>query len=337
MKKVLVGMSGGVDSSVAALLLKKDGYEVIGATMVLFGDESDSNAVKDARKVCEELGIKHYVFDFKSAFKKDVQDYFIKTYTDGKTPNPCVVCNRYIKFGVLWEKAQELGCDFIATGHYAKRKDDKLLLSEEKNKDQSYFLCNINKDVIKHIIFPLESFHTKDEIRTIAKESNLSVAGKKDSEEICFIKDNDYVKYLKDNDVSFVPGKFIDKNNKVLGTHKGICNYTIGQRKGLGLSSTNPLYVTGINKFNNTVTLGDLKDLYKDNLVIKNINLLVDDLPKRVGVKIRFRSKMALATLEKLNDNDVKIIFDEPQRAITKGQFAAIYDGDVLQGGGVIE
>lgn len=338
MKKVLVGMSGGVDSSVAALILKNKGYEVIGATMVLFDNECFSNdTCNDAKKVCDKLGIKHYVIDLKDIFKKCVIDDFVENYKNGFTPNPCVCCNKYLKFGALWQEAKKLKCDYIATGHYARQENGKLMMSNSKGKDQSYFLYGIDKDVIKHIIFPLESFENKDEIRQIALDNNLIVAKKKDSQEICFIPDNDYASYLAKNIKNSLPiGNFVDINGNVLGKHKGIINYTIGQRKGLGISSKTPLYVIDINVKTNNITLGEEKELYKTELVCSNINILVDYFPENVEAKIRFRSKKAKAHLKKIDNGNIKVIFEEPQRAITKGQSVVFYDEDVMLGGGII-
>lgn len=339
MKKVLVGMSGGVDSSVAALLLKEQNYEVIGATIVLFNeDNKNSSILDDSKKICEKLEIKHYEVNLKEEFKKRVIDNFIVSYKNGLTPNPCVLCNKYLKFGALWDKAKELGCDFIATGHYVKQKDGKLMISSSKDKDQSYFLYGINKEVIPHIIFPLEGFSCKEEIRLIAKKNNLFVAGKKDSQEICFIPNNDYATFLENN-LDELPNKgdFIDKNGMVLGKHKGIIYYTIGQRKGLGISASKPLYVIEINPGNNTITLGFEEDLYKNELVCTDLNLLTKKLPNNVYAKIRFRANLAKATLEMLDNGDVKVVFQEPQRAITKGQSVVFYNDGVVLGGGVIK
>ncbi len=342
--KVLVGMSGGVDSSVAALLLKKQGYEVIGATMVLFDDDKlkegclSSNAIKDAQMVCNKLGIKHHVIDLKIAFKKYVIDDFINAYKNGVTPNPCVCCNKYLKFGVLFKEAQKLGCDYVATGHYAKIKDGKLMVSTVKNKDQSYFLYGVDKNVLKHVIFPLDGFTSKEEIRRIAEENNLVVARKKDSQEICFIPDNDYVQFLRSKaNLRSKEGNFVDKNGNVLGKHKGIINYTIGQRKGLGISSSHPLYVIKIDISNNEITLGSENDLYNNELECRNVNVLVDKLPSVVMAKIRFRASASLARLKTLENGNIKVIFKEPQRAITKGQSVVFYDKEgVVLGGGII-
>lgn len=337
MNKVLLGMSGGVDSSVSALLLKNEGYEVIGATMVLFDTNNTNVSIEDAKKVCNFLKIEHHVIDLKEDFKKHVIDNFIYCYRNGLTPNPCVECNRFLKFGALYEKAKELGCDYIATGHYAKVIDNKLYKADSIEKDQTYFLYKIKKDILSHVIFPLSKYTNKDEIRQIAYDNNLCVAKKKDSQEICFIPNDDYVSYLNNNMVEkSVPGEFILKDGTKLGKHKGIIYYTIGQRKGLGISYKNPLYVLDINKSNNTIILGDEKDLYSTTLIADNINILVDTLPTKVNARVRYRSKEAKASLEILSDNKVKVIFDEPQKSITLGQSVVFYDNDQCLGGGII-
>lgn len=344
MKKVLLGMSGGVDSSVAALLLKNQGYEVIGVTMVLFDDSNievgclSNNASRDAKLVCDKLGIKHHIIDLKDDFKKYVINNFIECYKKGITPNPCVECNKFLKFGALYEYAQEIGCDYIATGHYAKVEDGKLKKSKAITKDQSYFLYGIKKEILNNILFPLDNFTEKEEIRKIAEDNDLIVARKKDSQEICFIPNDDYASYLERNlDVLPDKGDFVLKDGTYLGKHKGIIHYTIGQRKGLGISYKHPLYVINIDYKNNKVVLGEEKDLYSNELVITNTNILVNKLPDKVMAKIRYRAKEASANLEILDNNDIKVIFDEPQRSITKGQSVVFYENDVCLGGGIIK
>lgn len=336
MKKVLIGMSGGIDSSVSAILLKNEGYEVIGATMVLF--DSDNQNVEDAKKVCEALNIEHHTIELKKEFKEKVIDNFINSYLNGATPNPCIECNRFFKFGYLYEKAKELGCNYIATGHYAKIKDGKLLKSDAIEKDQTYFLYKIKKEVLNHIIFPLESFNNKDEIRQIAFNYNLPIKNKKDSQEICFITNNDYSSYLENNiDILPPKGDFILKDGTIIGKHKGIMYYTIGQRKGLGISYSKPLYVIEINTKNNTVILGDESDLYNIGLIATNINLLVDKIPDNIQAKVRYRSNCSPCSIELINNNEFKLIFNEKQKSITKGQSVVLYDGNICIGGGIIK
>lgn len=342
-KKVLLGMSGGVDSSVSALLLKENGYEVIGTTMELFGGNSDTYL--DAKNICNQIGISHFGYDLKNEFKKFVIDDFINCYSNCKTPNPCIECNKYMKFGLMYEKAKELGCNYIATGHYAKNEFSEkynrwvLKKSNAGKKDQSYVLWNIPKELIKHIIFPLSDFENKEEIRKIAREKNLKVANKPDSEDICFVPDGDYKKFLENNStLKPKPGNIVNSEGKVLGKHTGFYNYTIGQRKGLGISNPLPLFVLGFNKEKNEVIVGEEKELYKNEILITDINLLaVDEIRDwlEVDVKTRYSSKLAKAKIKQENKL-IKIIFDEPQRAITPGQSAVFYIDDIVIGGGKI-
>lgn len=347
-KKVLLGMSGGVDSSVSALLLKERGYDVVGTTLELFVGSSccNVNTYMDAKNVCNSIGIPHFTFDCKEDFRKYVIDDFIECYANQKTPNPCIECNKYMKFGIMYEKAKELGCNYIATGHYAKTEYSEkygrwvLKKSNAGKKDQSYVLWNIPKELIEHILFPLADFNSKEEIRNIAREHKLNVANKPDSEDICFIPDGDYKKFLENNStLRPTPGNIVDKYGKVLGKHNGLYNYTIGQRRGLGISYKAPLFVTGFNKDKNEVVVGEEEDIYKKEMYVNNINLLlVDKLDKgqRVSVKTRYSSKEEMATIEMAGEDKIKVTFDNPVARITPGQSAVFYIDDIVFGGGKI-
>lgn len=335
MKRVLIGMSGGVDSSVAAYLLKKEGYEVVGLTMSLFPKENDTSII-DAKQVCQKLNIEHYIVDYTKEFSNKVIKNFIENYQNAKTPNPCIECNKYFKFGLMWQKAQELNCDYIATGHYAAIKDNKLCRIDSP-KDQSYFLYKIDKNILPHILFPLNKYINKDEIRKIAEEQNLCVYNKKDSQDICFIENNDYSSFLEQN-LDNLPNKgdFI-YHGKVIGQHKGLIYYTIGQRKGLGISYLHPLYVISLNKENNQVILGDEEELYTKIVNITDINILVDKLPSKAQAKIRYKSKLTSCNIEIIDNNNLRIIFDEPVKSVTPGQSLVLYDNDIVLGGGIIK
>ena len=354
MKRVLLGMSGGVDSSVAAIILIKQGYEVIGATMKLWDPEDDEgqskccgdDSILDAKRVCDKLGIPHYTLNLKEEFKKCVIENFIEEYANARTPNPCIECNKYLKFNYFFRKAMELGCDYIATGHYAKTEfSDKynqvvLKKSNAGKKDQSYVLYNIPKDIINKVLFPLGQFENKEQIRKIAEKHDLLTAKKPDSQEICFIPDDDYAKFLSKNGrVESKPGKIVDDQGNVLGTHKGLIHYTIGQRKGLGIAHETPLYVVKLDAQNNLLVVGDEKDIFSKELYANNLNFTVDikrDLPIKVNAKIRYGAKEAEATLFPEVNGKVKVEFETPQRAITKGQSVVFYIDDVLIGGGKI-
>ena len=332
--KVAIGISGGVDSAVSALILKQQGNDVLGITMKLFEDDSVDKMLIDAKKVCDEVGIKHIILDLTKEFKQLVINNFIDSYKHGKTPNPCVLCNKHFKFGLLYEKAKELGYNYIATGHYVKIIDNKLYFCDS-NKDQSYFLYGINKKILDKIIFPLKEFKSKDEIRELAKKHNLSIFDKKDSQEICFIKNDDYISFLE-NYITPKSGDIVDLKGNVLGKHDGLYKYTVGQRKGLGISSDKPLYVSDIDYVNNKVIVCNNEDLFKNNLIACDINLLVDDLPNECFAKIRSRGILAPCKVE-IQDNKLIVSFNEKQRAITKGQSVVLYKDDVCLGGGVIE
>ena len=350
-KKVLLGMSGGVDSSVSAILLKKKGYEVIGATMKLWTGETkldkekNEKTINDAKKVCDKLGIKHYVFDAQKEFEQCVINNFVSQYQNAETPNPCIECNKYIKFGYFYNKAKELGCDYIATGHYARieysEKYDQYVLrkSKEEKKDQSYFLYTIPEERLGSIIFPLQDYTSKEEIRKIAKENNLGVAEKKDSQEICFIPDNCYQNFLEGKmEIKDKVGNIVLKTGEVLGKHQGLINYTVGQRKGIGVSYKEPLYVIELKNDTNELVVGTEQELYSSKLVANDVNWQVefkeDDI--ECSAKIRYRAKEAKAKVLK-EDNRVLVEFDKPQRAITKGQSVVFYDAEgIVLGGGKI-
>lgn len=337
MKKVVVAMSGGVDSSVCAYLLKQEGYDVVGATMKLIDNDSTNQSIRDAKDVCDALEIKHYVFDLVKEFKNIVISNFIDSYKNGETPNPCVVCNKYFKFGYFYEEVKKLGYDYMATGHYARVIDDKLVFSNTSNKDQSYFLYGINKDVLNHVIFPLEKYNSKDEVREIAKKANLKVFSKKDSQEVCFVPNDDYKAFLKGKIDNIKSGNIILTDGTILGKHNGLINYTIGQRKGLNIGYKEALYVVDLDTVNNNVIVGTNDDLMHDELIAENINLLVDELPNELYAKVRSRGNLKEVNVV-LEDNKMMVTFKEKERAITKGQSVVLYDKDkTCLGGGIIK
>ena len=352
-KKILAAMSGGVDSSAAAILLQEQGYEVVGATVKMFGNkdvgikepDAPKQDVEDAKAVAEKLGIEHHVLDFSSCFKKCVINHFVNEYKCGRTPNPCVDCNKHIKFGKLFEAARELGCEYLATGHYARieysTEKDRWLLArgDDASKDQSYMLFNMTQDQLAHTVLPLAEL-TKAEIRSKADEAGLAVAHKSDSQDICFVPDGDYAAVIARLGVKSNQGNFVHMNGTVLGKHKGQLHYTIGQRKGLGVSYEYPLYVISKDMATNTVMLGPNDALFSKELWASAVNFItVDKLtePMRVTAKARYRMKDVPANIEPCEDGLVHVIFDEPQRAITPGQAVVFYDGQYVVGGGIIE
>lgn len=338
-EKIALGMSGGVDSSVAAYLLKNKGYDVIGITMKLIDDEKTAKSIEDAKRVCQELDIEHRTINLVKEFKQIVINNFIEAYKSGETPNPCVVCNKYFKFGLFYEKVKELGINKIATGHYAKIENGKLKVAKALEKDQSYFLYGIKKEILENIVFPLADYQEKGEIRKIASKLNLSTKEKRDSQEICFVPNDNYVQFLKNNITAeeLKPGDICLENGTVLGKHNGLINYTLGQRKGLGISYKEPLYVIKIDKEENRVIVGPNNKLFHDTLIATDINILSDNLNQDVYAKIRSRAQMeeAIATIK---DNKLIVKFKNKQRAITKGQSVVIYNKNgYCLGGGIIE
>ena len=350
----MIGMSGGVDSSVAAALLIEQGYEVVGATFRLWKPEDDlfdSEAtccslddINDAREVCHQLGIPHYVFNLKREFKEAVVQNFVEEYQAGRTPNPCIVCNQKIKFDYFSQKAAALGFDYVATGHYARIEQNEqgqyqLKTAAYAQKDQSYFLYGIPYPNLAHILFPLGGY-TKPQVRELAEKYGFSVSHKRDSQEICFVDRSGYGAFLERFTETIPPkGNFIDSKGTVLGQHKGIWHYTVGQRKGLGMAFGKPMYVSEINPVDNTVRLVDDEENYSSRLTAERMNYLIPyppSKPIRVQVKIRNRAEFAPALLTPLSETKIQLAFDQPQRAITKGQSAVLYDGDICLGGGII-
>lgn len=353
MKKALIAMSGGVDSSVASLLIKEAGYEATGITMKLYGGELPENStntccseddIADARAVCNKLKIPYYVFNFTDCFNEQVISRFIEAYENGSTPNPCIDCNRYIKFDRLMKRMEELKMDFVVTGHYARieysEKLGRYVLKKalDNTKDQSYVLYSLTQYQLSHTLFPLGSMN-KTEVRKIAEENGFINAKKHDSQDICFVPDGKYAEFIERyTGKTYENGDFVDKDGKILGEHKGIIRYTIGQRKGLGLALPAPMYVFKKDLENNKVILGSNDDLFTSELYADNINLITTDRitePIRIKAKVRYNQKEQPATAEQIGGK-LHIVFDEPQRAICKGQAVVMYDGDTVVGGGTI-
>jgi len=354
---VMLGMSGGVDSSAAAAVLLDQGYDVVGVTMQIWPDMAEErqqteggccslSAVDDARRVADRLGIPYYVLNFKDLFQLKVIDYFNQEYLKGRTPNPCIACNRYVKFEAMLQKAVSMGLDYVATGHYARVAYDEasgryqLKKSVTSAKDQTYALYTMTQEQLSRTLFPIGDF-TKDKVRELARNIGLSVASKPDSQEICFVEDNDYGRYITENtDAEIKPGFFVDREGNKLGMHKGIIHYTVGQRKGLGIAFGKPMFVVAVRPEYNTVVLGDETEVFSRDLTASDLNFisigeLKDEM--RVNAKIRYSAKEAAAVIRLLPDGRVNVVFDEAQRAITPGQSVVFYDGDVIVGGGVID
>lgn len=353
--KAIIAMSGGVDSSVAAYLMKEQGYECMGVTMKLFSNDEvgvskehsccSLDDVEDARIVAHSMGMPHHVFNFSEKFEEKVIKNFVYCYENGMTPNPCIECNRHLKFHKLHDRMRELEYDYVVTGHYARVEKDtdtgRYLLKKaiDDNKDQSYVLYSLTQEQLAHTLFPLGGL-TKPEVRVIAEENGFINAKKSDSQDICFVIDGKYADFIKTyTGKNYPEGDFVDLDGNVLGTHKGIIHYTIGQRKGLGLAFDSPRYVCRIDPTANQVVLSKEDALFTTTLRANNINLIsVENIkePMRVKAKVRYKHKEQWATVTQVDDDTLEVVFDEPQRAVTKGQALVLYDGDVVVGGGTI-
>lgn len=353
-KKVMLGMSGGVDSSVAAYLLMKDNLDVVGVTMKLYNNDDilvkpekaccSLDDVEDAKSVCSKLGIRHYTLNMTGDFRQQVIDRFVCAYQRGFTPNPCIDCNRYIKFSKMLHRALELEMDYVATGHYARieKQGERYLLKKavDESKDQSYVLYSLSQKELSMTKFPLGSYH-KTQVREIAEENGFINAHKHESQDICFVPNGDYFDFIeKYTNTKYPCGDFVDLQGNRLGEHKGIIRYTVGQRRGLGLALPASMYVVRKDVENNKVVLGFNEDLFSKEVNVADITFTACDglsKPERLCAKIRYNQKEQPATVTQTDENHFKIVFDEPQRAVTKGQAAVLYDGDTVVGGGTIE
>jgi len=355
--RVLTAMSGGVDSSVAALLIQRAGYEGVGATLKLFPGEEGAGdfrgekaccsleSVEAARSVANRLGMPFYVFNFSEDFRREVMDRFARAYQRGETPNLCIDCNRYVKLGKLFRRAAEIGCGYVATGHYARVGRDpatgRWLLKKglDEDKDQSYFLYHMTQEQLSHLLLPLGAL-AKPQVRQLAQEAGFPNAHRQESQDICFVPDGDYAGFIERyTHTAAQPGEFVGTAGQVYGQHKGIIRYTVGQRKGLGLSFSQPMYVCGIDSEKNQVILGEAGELFSDRLTARDLNFVaVEGIPRsmRVMAKVRYRHKEQPAAVVQTGPDEIEVRFDQPQRAVTRGQAVVLYDGDTVLGGGTI-